>query len=193
MAVSAGADAVGVVCHADAPRAVGRDAVREISSEIPPFVTLVMLFVNPPHGAVEECLDIAPHAWLQFHGSEDPELCMGFGAPYIKSLRPSADGDVARAMRDYEFAASLLVDGGAGTGEAFDWSHVPPRAERTLPLIVAGGLDPSNVAAAIALTDPDAVDVSSGVCADGDPLRKDPAKVAAFVAAAKGAGANGGG
>ena len=186
-AIRAGADAVGVVCHANAPRAVGRDVVREVGGVVPPFVMMVLLFVDAPRNVVEECLDAAPHAWLQFHGSENPDFCQAFGVPYIKSCVPEGPDDVQESMRSHPRARSLLVDGGSGSGRGFNWGLVPPRPQRSLPLIVAGGLEPGNVAEAIAATDPDAVDVSSGVCKDGDPLRKDPAKITAFVLAARSA------
>ena len=188
-AAEAGADAIGTVCHADAPRRVGRERVAEIAGSLPPFVSMVLLFVDAPDETVASYRAAAPHAMLQFHGSETAKRCASHGAAHIKAVRPGSADDAIAAMREHANASAILYDGGGGQGRAFDWGFVPPRAERSLPVIVAGGLGPANVAEAIEATDPDAVDVSSGVCVDGDPLRKDPAKIADFVAAVRFAGA----
>ena len=186
-AIAAGADAIGVVCCADVPRKVEAAVVHEIASVVPPFVTMVLLFVDPGPTVVEQSLGEAPFAWLQFHGKEGAGFCESFGVPYIKACRPKASGDVEAMMEGHKKARSLLVDGGFGEGNKFDWSLVPARKKRKMPLIIAGGLGPGNVASAIKATDPDAVDVSSGVCTSGDPRRKDPAKISDFIGAARGA------
>ena len=184
VAVAAGAAAIGMVVHRQATRAVDAEQVRAIAAALPPAVTQVLLFVDDPAEEVERWLGILPAATLQFHGAESPAFCARFAAPYIKAVRPRAVAEVEDAMAAYADARMLLLDGGAGSGEGFDWDLVPAPAARGLPVGIAGGLDPANVAAAIAKTAPDWVDVSSGVCVAGDPRRKDPQALAAFVRAA---------
>ncbi|MBF2735684.1 MAG: N-(5'-phosphoribosyl)anthranilate isomerase, partial [Betaproteobacteria bacterium AqS2] len=138
-----------------------------------------MLFVDAPAATVQEFAALDPKAWLQFHGDEDAEFCASFGRPYLKALRPQSAADFDAACAAHPAAEAIILDGGGGSGEAFDWSLVPPPAGRPKPLMLAGGISPANAAAAVARTRPDWIDVSSGVCADGEPRRKDPAKLAA--------------
>ena len=181
VAVRVGAAAIGMICHANSPRQVQPQAVQEVAAALPPFITLVLLFVNAPAAVIATYRTVAPYAWLQFHGGEETAFCQQHHAPYLRSVQPTTPADVTTAMELHPHARALILDGGHGTGTSFDWELVPARTHRPVPVIVAGGLKPANVAAAIAATDPDAVDVSSGVCVDGDPVRKDPAKLAAFM------------
>ena len=133
---------------------------------MPPFVTAVGLFVNAEPAAVRAVLAGVPLTLLQFHGDEEPDDCAGFGLPYLKAVPMGAGADVLDYERRFATAAGLLLDshGGdkkGGTGQGFDWTRIP--AERHKPLILAGGLHPGNVAAAIRQVRPYAVDVSSGV------------------------------
>ncbi|MGM0412898.1 MAG: phosphoribosylanthranilate isomerase [Pseudomonadota bacterium] len=181
-AVAAGADAIGLVFHDPSPRAVDPEAAAAIVAALPPFVTVVGLFVDPEPAAVEAVLQRVPLDRLQFHGDEPAALCTAFGRPYIKAVRMRADTDPAAVMAAHPAASGFLLDAwrpdrAGGTGEAFDWDRVPSRRPR--PLILAGGLAPDNVAAAVARVAPWAVDVSSGV--ESLPGRKDPARMQAFI------------
>lgn len=189
-AVAAGADAIGLVFYAKSPRYVIPEQAAAIARAVGPFVTTVGLFVDASRAEVEAVLAQVPLQLLQFHGSESPAFCASFQRPFIKALR-MADG-VDMAPVDAEFAAAgalgLLLDSYSpaapgGTGETFGWERIP--AERRLPLILAGGLSPDNVVAAVKNVSPYAVDVSSGV--EMAPGRKDSAKIAAFVQAVRGA------
>lgn len=184
-AAAAGADAVGMVCHAAAPRRIDRGQAAAIAAALPPFVTPVFLFVDAPATTVAEFAALTPRAWLQFHGAEEADFCTSFGRPYLKSCQPVSAADAVAAMAAHPAASGLLCDGGGGRGTAFDWDLLPAPQERSLPLVLAGGLAPGNVAAAIGRACPAAVDVSSGVCVADNPLRKDPAKLAGFVAAVR--------
>lgn len=162
-----GADAIGLVFYPASPRALGVEAARAVAAALPPFVTPVGLFLDPAPDEVRAALAAVPLELLQFHGTEPAELCRAFGRPYIKAVAMAgADGDFAAGAAAYPDARGLLVDSHAagrpgGTGATFAWDRLP--AERSLPVILAGGLTPDNVAAAVAAVRPEAVDVSSGV------------------------------
>ncbi|RZU46878.1 phosphoribosylanthranilate isomerase [Fluviicoccus keumensis] len=165
-AVRLGADALGFVFYPPSPRYVAPEKAAEIIARLPPFVTTTGLFVDADAQQVRDVLATAPLGLLQFHGDESPEYCAGFRQPWIKALRMQPGLDVAAKIRDYRDAAGILLDAWhpqlkGGTGETFDWRHWPKHSG--LSLILAGGLTPENVAEAIHLTQPYAVDVSGGV------------------------------
>ncbi len=192
-AARAGADAVGLVFWAGTPRAVGADAARAIAAALPPFVTVVGLFVDPEPAYVRSVLAVVPIDLLQFHGHEPAELCRAFGRPYIKALPVASEADgtgLLECAGRYHDASGLLFDAPpadglpGGTGRTFDWSALP--AELRRPIVLSGGLTAANVGDAIRQVRPWAVDVSSGVetiGADGKPVRgvKDPARIVAFI------------
>ncbi|WP_336347767.1 phosphoribosylanthranilate isomerase [Pseudomonas monsensis] len=185
-AVEAGADAIGFVFYAKSPRAVSVQQARAIIRALPPFVTTVGLFVNASRCELGEILDAVPLDLLQFHGDENAEACEEWRRPYIKALRVKAGDDIAAAVAAYPGASGVLLDTyvegvPGGTGEAFDWSLIPPDLSK--PLILAGGLTPENVADAVARVRPYAVDVSGGV--EASKGIKDHAKIRAFIAAAR--------
>jgi phosphoribosylanthranilate isomerase len=177
-----GADAIGLVFYTPSPRAVTLLQARAIAAVLPPFVSIVALFVDADARAVRAALESLPIGLLQFHGDEPPEACRAYGRPYIKAL-PMADGiDVHAQAERYADAAGLLLDTWhpklrGGSGEPFDWARVPRRLH--LPVILAGGLRPENVAAAVAQARPYGVDVSSGV--ESAKGIKDAARMAAFI------------
>lgn len=166
MAAELGADAIGLVFHPASARYVTADGARQIIRALPPLVATVGLFMNADAAAVRAVLQQVPLQWLQFHGDEDPDYCADFGLPYIKAVPMGAGADIDAYQRRFAGAAGLLLDshggtGMGGTGQTFDWSRIP--AARHKPLILAGGLHPGNVAAAVHQVRPYAVDVSSGV------------------------------
>ncbi|WP_250461853.1 phosphoribosylanthranilate isomerase [Microbulbifer litoralis] len=186
-AVAAGADALGLVFYAKSPRNVTAEQAAVIARAVPPFVTLVGLFVDAASAEVEDILARVPLNLMQFHGSESADDCEQFRRPYIKALRMKDDLDVLAAMAGHPAARGFLLDAyrpgvPGGTGESFDWQRVPRGSGQQI--VLAGGLTPDNVARAIDEARPQAVDVSGGV--EVSPGRKDPHKVAAFIRAAKG-------
>ncbi|MFI8479346.1 phosphoribosylanthranilate isomerase [Pseudomonas sp. NPDC078700] len=188
VAIAAGADAIGFVFYPKSPRAVTIEQARAIIAELPPLVTTVGLFVDMPREQLQQLLKQVPLDLLQFHGDETPEQCEGFGRPYIKALRVKPGDDVAELIAPYASASGILLDTfvagvPGGTGEAFDWTLVPQGLE--MPIILAGGLTPDNVMAAISQVKPYAVDVSGGV--EASKGLKDSSKVQAFVKAVRGA------
>ncbi|MBS3917223.1 MAG: phosphoribosylanthranilate isomerase [Sulfuritalea sp.] len=180
-AVELGADALGLVFYAASPRHVSIEQAWEIARMVPPFVTLVGLFVNESKLAVRRVMEAVPIQLLQFHGDEEESFCRSFHAPYIKAARVRPGLDLVKYAGSYPSAQGLLldafVDGFGGGGRTFDWSLIPSGLPR--PFILSGGLDAGNVAQAVRTVRPWAVDVSSGVeAAKGS---KDAAKIAAFI------------
>ncbi len=186
MAAQAGADAIGLV-FARSPRQVTTELARSIAAAMPPFVTVVGLFVDAGAEAVRAILGSVRLDLLQFHGSESPDFCRQFSKPYIKAVPMREGADVSATAAAYADAAGLLLDThsdqvAGGSGRTFDWSRVPAGLSR--PLILAGGLNPDNVAEAVRRVHPYAVDVSSGV--EREKGIKDPARVRAFIEAVRG-------
>jgi len=192
-AARAGADAIGLVFWEGTARVVSAERAHAIARALPPFVSVVALFVDPEPAHVRATLAAVPIDILQFHGGEAPEFCRAFGRAYVKAV-PVAPGTDATGLLEYAArypdAAGLLFDAPpvnglpGGTGRTFDWDAVPKRLPQ--PLILSGGLNAANVGEAIRRVRPWAVDVSSGVEAiDGDGhLRKgikDPARITAFI------------
>ena len=181
-AARSGADAIGLVFYERSPRHVGIEQARQLTDILPPFVSVVGLFVNAETDFVRQVLARVPLDLLQFHGDETPEYCAQFERPYIKAIRVKAGVDLLQCASDFRSARGLLLDAHVqgipgGTGTAFDWALIPKQL--SLPVILSGGLDAGNVATAIKLVNPHAVDVSSGV--ESGKGIKDAAKIAAFI------------
>jgi len=181
-AVNAGADAIGLVFYAPSPRNVSIEQAKKICAALPPFVTVVALFVNEQRKEIERICQAVPINLLQFHGDESETDCLGFTIPYIKAIKVRLDSDVGIAETKYKSAQAILVDTykkgvAGGTGELFDWSLLP--AEHQKPLILAGGLTPDNIRKAIQTVQPYAVDVSGGV--ELKKSIKDHEKVSQFI------------
>jgi len=184
-AASCGADALGFNFYPESPRYVAPEKARAIVSALPPFVTVVGLFVNAPASEVEEISrDCGVHV-LQLHGDEGPEFCGQFSRPVIRAIQVR-DGSFLEDVARYSVQGFVLdayhpaLYG--GTGRVFDWELVRD-AGRYGKIILAGGLTPENVAEAIRKGKPYAVDVASGV--ERSPGVKDPDKVKQFVLNAK--------
>ena len=182
LAVGLGADAIGLVFYAPSPRAVDVERARAIVAALPPFVTVVGLFVN---AAVEEVAGVLSRVrldLLQFHGDEDRSYCAAFGKPYLKAIRMAPAVDLQAEFASFPDAQALLLDTyqgqvRGGTGHAFDWHRaVSPPGRR---VILAGGLTPENVGAALTTARPYAVDVSSGV--ESAKGVKDAARIGRFL------------
>lgn len=181
-AVNAGADAIGLVFYAPSPRTVAVEQAQKIAAAIPPFVSVVGLFVNAPKVEIESVLSHVRLDILQFHGDETAEDCEQINLPYYKAIRVKADTNLIQCAQQYRTAKALLLDAFSeaamgGTGQTFDWNLIP--ANLPLPVILAGGLNAENVGLAIRQVSPYAVDVSGGVEA-GKGI-KDAVKIAAFM------------
>jgi phosphoribosylanthranilate isomerase len=185
-AAALGVDAIGLVFYAASPRYVSIEQADAVVAVVPPFVTVVGLFVDAAPGTVRAVLKKVPVDLLQFHGDESPDYCRQFARPWLKAIRMRGDVDLAAEAARYKQASGLLLDAyrpgiPGGTGESFEWSRVPQNS--TLPIVLAGGLTPDNVGEAIGRAHPFAVDVSGGVeLARGV---KDQEKMAAFMTAVR--------
>lgn len=185
-AVAAGADAIGLVFYPPSSRYVTPVVAAQIVAGLGPFVMTVGLFVNEEPAVVKETLALTGLQLLQFHGDESEQYCRQFERPYIKALRMSPELDPAQAMAAYPQACGYLFDAWqadkfGGTGATFDWQRIVDLAGDNL--ILAGGLNPDNVAAAVQAVRPYAVDVSGGV--ELAPGKKDHLALKAFISAAK--------
>ena len=195
-AAAAGADAIGLNFWAGTPRRVDIAAARAIVAALPPFVTVVGLFVDPEPAAVRAVQAALAPDYLQFHGNESAAFCRSFGSRYLKAIAVREGVDLLESASSYPDAAAWIFDAhvpGDAAGRhrrTFHLSLLPAAMAR--PVILSGGLDATNVGAAIATVHPAAVDVSSGVerlRADGRPERgvKDPARISAFIRAVRNA------
>lgn len=181
-AVELGADAIGMVFYEKSPRAITIDEARAIIQKLPPFVSVVGLFVNPSPKDVAAVLHRVTLDLLQFHGDELPSECSAYGKPYIKAVRVQESTDIAAEVKKYATARGILLDTHdpnlpGGTGRVFDWTKIPRGLEK--PIILAGGLTPENVWQAITKVRPFAVDVSGGV--EIEKGIKDIEKMTAFM------------
>lgn len=188
LAARLGADAIGVVFTARSKRRVTLGQAQAIREVLPPFVHMVALFMDDNADDVEAVNDSLRPDYLQFHGAESEAWCAQFGRPYLKAIAMGGATAVPESLNDYPRAAALLLDGhglgeAGGSGKTFDWSSMPRNL--TQPLILAGGLTPGNVAEAVRIARPWAVDVSSGV--ESAPGIKDAHKLESFIRAVRGA------
>ncbi len=193
-AAAAGAAYVGLVFFPPSPRHVTLADARWISGGIPDGLIRVALTVNADDETLAAILDAARIDLIQLHGGETPdrvaEIRDRFDVPVMKAIGIASEADLPLLDVYSEVADQLLIDARAlpgadrpgGNGVAFDWRIIRARQWRR-PWMLAGGLDATNVAEAVRLTGADQVDVSSGV--ESRPGYKDPARVAAFVKAAR--------
>ena len=186
-AVRCGADALGFVFFAQSPRYLDPQRAKSIIAALPPFITTVGLFVNEVPAQIREIASLCGLDVIQLHGDETPQQCQVDGYRVVKALRVRDEESLA-AADEYPVAALLLdawvPDQYGGTGRTFNW-QLASRLARRRAVILAGGLNPENVAAAVDEVRPYGVDVSSGV--ESSPGCKDPGKLAAFIANAKNA------
>lgn len=185
-AAAAGADAIGLIFYPPSPRNVSITTAREIAQALPPFVTVVGVVVDPDPAFLADLIHAVAVDVLQFHGSEPATFCRSAGRPYLKALRAGPDADLGAQAAEYPDARGILVDAYdeelvGGIGRVFPWAMA--REIRNRPVILAGGLDRHNVAAAIARVRPDGVDVSSGV--ESAQGIKDAEAIGAFVRAVR--------
>jgi phosphoribosylanthranilate isomerase len=182
LAAQLGADAIGLIFYPPSARYIEPPQAATLVRQLPPFVSVVGLFLNAEPAWVREVMDQVPLDLLQFHGTETPDYCIAFGRPYLKALAMGAELDLAAQMAAHAQARGFLADShrpgeAGGLGMRFDWSHLLVPSPR--PLILAGGLTPDNVEAAIEQVRPWGVDVASGVeCAKGI---KDSHKMSEFI------------
>lgn len=165
-AVRLGADAIGLVFYPVSPRYVTVAQARQIIAALPPFVTIVALFVDAELEKIQQVIESLSIHTVQLHGQESAEFCEQLSCKVIKALRVTGETAIQPLLQEYRGVDAVLLDTHVsgvpgGTGKTFDWSCIPE--EREVPVIVAGGLNPENVGACIQQVRPYAVDVSGGV------------------------------
>ena len=197
VAVSAGVDAIGLVFYSRSPRFVDICQVQSLIRQLPPFVSIVGLFVNAEWTEIAAVLDQIQLTYLQLHGDETPETCAlireRFHLPVLRAAHVTPELNLDQFADSFVRQAgcsAILLDAWSahygGTGKRFDWSLIPahwltgPRPK----LILSGGLNADNVVQAIQSIRPDVVDVSSGVESDIKG-HKDADRIQAFVQAVR--------
>lgn len=185
LAVKEGADAVGFIFYKKSLRNVSAKTVKTIVAALPPFIETVGVFVNESADRINRIVDSCKLSAVQLHGNESPAFCKKIRRKVIKAVRVKGK-DSFDGLSSYKVSAFLLDacsdQQQGGTGETFDWRLVG-EGKKYGPVILAGGLDPSNVAHAIQKVKPYGVDVCSGV--EKIPGIKDPSRLKAFIKAAK--------
>jgi phosphoribosylanthranilate isomerase len=186
LAVECGADAIGFIFYKKSPRCVTAKVAQEICSKLPPFVHRVGVFVNETAEKINRIADRCGLDAVQLHGDESPAFCKKIKHRVIKAVRVKDPGSL-KGLSRYPVDGFLLdtyKEGQwGGTGKVFDW-ELAARVKKYGPVILAGGLNPRNVKAAIQKVQPYGVDVSSGV--EQSPGKKNPKKVKAFLKAVRG-------
>ncbi len=193
--VGAGADAIGLNFYPRSKRFVTLEQAAANSAAIPSGVAKVGVFVNASLNEIAAAISAASLDLVQLHGDEPPEFIAEIRQPVMRALRWGTAGSkpideyLARCSSLQFLPQMLLLDSQAegqfgGTGATADWQQIAQwRKACAIPLVLAGGLTPQNVAAAVAAVHPNAVDTASGV--ESSPGRKDAAMVQAFVDAAR--------
>ena len=185
-AAACGVDAIGLIFATASPRRIDLDRLDALLAQLPPLLTPVALFRDNTADEVAGVLARSPRLIAQFHGEESPAFCAGFGRAWLKAVPMAALPDAAlpaflqdhaeRGCSGFVFDSHGGASGG-GSGRAFDWGRLP--ASTPAPVILAGGLTPDTVAAAVRAVRPYAVDVSSGI--ESAPGIKDHAKMQRFA------------
>jgi len=142
-AIAAGCDAIGLVFYPPSARHVNLETAAEIVAGIPPFVSVVGLFVDAEPEQINTVLKHVRLDLLQFHGNETPEQCNLYGVPYMKAIRVKAGTNLLQYAEQFKQARALLLDAfiegvPGGTGQMFDWNIIPESLP--LPVVLAGGL-----------------------------------------------------
>jgi phosphoribosylanthranilate isomerase len=193
-ALEAGADYLGFVFFGKSPRAVTAEQAAELTQFIED-AQKVGLFVDPDDALLDEVMTHLRLDLLQFHGAETPERLAAiraeYGVPVMKVIPVATKDDLAKAEPFMDVVDYLLFDAKppkeatlpGGNAISFDWT-ILQGFRSAVPWMLAGGLTPANVAEAIKVTGARIVDVSSGV--ESSPGVKDPDRIRAFIAAAKG-------
>jgi phosphoribosylanthranilate isomerase len=180
-----GAWAIGLIHHEDSPRHIESAVAAEIAAAFRRKAEIVGVFVNPTLGEVARAVEDEQLSIVQLNGEEGASFCgevaRRTGVKVIKAVHVASAADIhaAEAYRtDFHLFDRRAKGLWGGSGESFDWDLLRNRAASNIPAILAGGLRPDNVAEAIEIVHPFAVDVASGV--EAEPGRKDHAAMAAF-------------
>jgi phosphoribosylanthranilate isomerase len=165
-AVERGADSIGLNFHRSSPRFIEIEQAYAIRRKIPPFVNVTALMLDEDADWIAQVVHQVKPDSLQFHGSETSDICESWQLPYLKVIPMASVEDPVEYVKSYSSAQGFLFDSNAagrqgGSGDTFDWSKIPSKFD--FPMVLAGGINASNVAEAIVQVNPWGVDVSSGV------------------------------
>jgi len=182
IAISSGANAIGLMRYADSPRYIEEKRLDQIYEILPKSVKAVPVFANESAEEVERVLNMMPDAIPQFHGDEDSAYCESFGVEYLKAIKMDESINLKKEAESYTSSLALLLDSKdinllGGTGFTFDWNLVDLSLEKNL--ILAGGLSPENIERALSSGQYWGVDVSSGV--ESSLGKKDKNKIVSFI------------
>jgi phosphoribosylanthranilate isomerase len=185
LAVELGASAIGFIL-APSPRQMTPQKVRKIVRAIPPLVKTVGVFVNEASATIKDVMQHCGLDLVQLHGDESPAFCDELMPYTIKSVRVKDESCLQTSRAYHGKVRALLLDTYSrekmgGTGKTFDWNLAIKIKKMGVPVILAGGLGPSNINLAIQTVNPYAVDVNSSI--EAYPGKKDPALMKAAMAA----------
>jgi phosphoribosylanthranilate isomerase len=177
LAVNLGVDALGFI-FAPSPRRITPEAAHEIIRAMPPFVKTVGVFVNESPVTIRWVIESCGIDLIQLHGEEPPDLCSEFMPHTIKAFQIKDESSLSEILSYQGRVRALLFDTYSkdkrgGTGKTFDWDLAAAKGEKLdTPIILSGGLTPSNITRAVSAVRPYAVDVNSGV--EEQPGKKSP-------------------
>ncbi len=181
-----GADAIGFIFYPKSSRYISPDEAARISALLPPFISVVGVFVDASSEFIKEVINKVKIDIVQLHGNESPDFCKMFDCKVIKAFRVQ-NAQTLELCKNYLNISWLLdafnPDLIGGTGKVFDWKIALKARLLNQRIILSGGLTPENVADAIQKVRPMAVDVSSGI--EISPSKKDHQKIKAFIKAVK--------
>lgn len=176
LAVKLGAHALGFI-FAPSPRQISPEAAHQIIKTMPPFVKTVGVFVNESPVIIRRVVESSGIDLIQLHGEEPPDLCSEFMPRTIKAIQIKDELSLSEILSYQGRVRALLFDTHSkdkrgGTGKTFDWDLAVKGKELDTPIILSGGLTPSNITMAVSVVRPYAVDVNSGV--EERPGKKSP-------------------
>lgn len=166
MAVAEGIDAIGMILHANSPRLITKEKAIQIRKVVPDEVKLVGVFVDAPVDLVLDYMHGIGLDLVQLHGDETSDYANSLSSPYVKAIRAKTSSQVQQQIDEFDSACAILLDPyvkgqHGGTGKQLDLSLWPTTSEHKL--ILAGGLNPSNIRQAVVGSKPYGVDLNSGV------------------------------
>lgn len=186
MAIEYGADALGFIFYPQSHRYVTPEKAKSIIDKLPPLTLRIGVFVDAEPETIMKTVNECRLDGVQFHGNESPEFCSKFRRRVIKGIRPQREEEVAN-IAEYKVDAFLVdsyhPDVMGGTGTTFDWELAVAAKMFGVPVILAGGLNPKNVAEAVRLVKPYGIDVCTGV--ETFQGKKDPEKLKDFIEQAR--------
>ncbi|MFC1770693.1 phosphoribosylanthranilate isomerase [Candidatus Margulisiibacteriota bacterium] len=188
-AVSLGASALGFIFAENSPRYITPEKAEEICMFMPPFVQLVGVFVNEKKEVINKIAEQCKLNLIQLHGNEEPGFCLNINRKVIKTFKLTTEEDLKLIPQYQGVVSAILLDTkvegkDGGTGQVFDWGLALKAKESfDIPVILAGGINISNIKKAVQLVNPYAIDISTGV--ESEPGQKDYNKIKELITVAK--------